>query len=343
MKNITPEYQAYLEALALQGGAQGLAARETLEKAKTDYDNIISDRKGDPANEDLYNVVIREAKKKFDVYPSAVANAWVVQEYKKRGGTYGPVKKAEVAVPEGHTVEDVLRHDKGHDDWHASHGDQPCKDEADCARMRATYKSFSATLVKEEERDEHGRWTSSGREAAAQNLMDQAKFVGEMAKSNDDKAYGMIEGLSRGAQIIRTSENPSAEIDKIRSGISSTVSSHEPYGSNEHGLDIGLQRAQMLIPNSPESQVDTSKLSQLLGQKNPGNNAYDGPMLARHLAEGDTIKEMGMMRSTGVVTSVTHNGDGTLTAQFNRPDGSYGGFQNYGLTDIVRVNRSMKQ
>ena len=29
------------------------------------------------------------AKRKFDVYPSAYANAWLVREYKKRGGTYG--------------------------------------------------------------------------------------------------------------------------------------------------------------------------------------------------------------------------------------------------------------
>ena len=28
------------------------------------------------------------AKKKFDVYPSAYANAWLVREYKKRGGGY---------------------------------------------------------------------------------------------------------------------------------------------------------------------------------------------------------------------------------------------------------------
>ena len=28
------------------------------------------------------------AKKKFKVYPSAYANAWLVREYKKRGGGY---------------------------------------------------------------------------------------------------------------------------------------------------------------------------------------------------------------------------------------------------------------
>jgi hypothetical protein len=41
-----------------------------------------------PSDTDLYNKVKREAKEKFDVYPSAVANAWVVREYKKRGGGY---------------------------------------------------------------------------------------------------------------------------------------------------------------------------------------------------------------------------------------------------------------
>lgn len=41
-----------------------------------------------PKNKTLYARVKAEAKKKFDVYPSAYANAWLVREYKKRGGTY---------------------------------------------------------------------------------------------------------------------------------------------------------------------------------------------------------------------------------------------------------------
>jgi hypothetical protein len=40
-------------------------------------------------NKALYSRVKAAAKKKFDVYPSAYANAWLVKEYKKRGGTYG--------------------------------------------------------------------------------------------------------------------------------------------------------------------------------------------------------------------------------------------------------------
>ena len=41
-----------------------------------------------PTNPALYSRVKAEAKKKFDVYPSTYANAWLVRTYKKRGGGY---------------------------------------------------------------------------------------------------------------------------------------------------------------------------------------------------------------------------------------------------------------
>jgi hypothetical protein len=47
-----------------------------------------------PTNPALYARVKAEAKAKFDVYPSAYANAWLVREYKKRGGGYRTVNKA---------------------------------------------------------------------------------------------------------------------------------------------------------------------------------------------------------------------------------------------------------
>ena len=46
-----------------------------------------------PTNPALYARVKAEAKAKFDVYPSAYANAWLVREYKKRGGRYRVVSK----------------------------------------------------------------------------------------------------------------------------------------------------------------------------------------------------------------------------------------------------------
>lgn len=41
-----------------------------------------------PTNMKLYNSVKAQAKKKFDVWPSAYASSWLVKEYKRRGGKY---------------------------------------------------------------------------------------------------------------------------------------------------------------------------------------------------------------------------------------------------------------
>lgn len=46
-----------------------------------------------PTNPQLYAQVKAEAKTKFDVYPSAYANGWIVQQYKARGGRYQTIKK----------------------------------------------------------------------------------------------------------------------------------------------------------------------------------------------------------------------------------------------------------
>ena len=71
---------------------------ESIGKAeKPNYADFIKPRSGgsNPSNPKLYARVVQAAKDKFDVYPSAVANSWVVQEYKRRGGTY---KSASVAT-----------------------------------------------------------------------------------------------------------------------------------------------------------------------------------------------------------------------------------------------------
>ena len=63
---------------------------EDMNKAKPNYGDMIKPRRGGstPSNPKLYARVVQAAKDKFEVYPSAVANSWVVQEYKRRGGTY---------------------------------------------------------------------------------------------------------------------------------------------------------------------------------------------------------------------------------------------------------------
>jgi hypothetical protein len=80
-----------LLAKSAMGEDSMIQVEELIEKAeeKPDYESINEGGAGsEPADMELYNRVKREAKDKFDVYPSAVANAWVVREYKKRGGKY---------------------------------------------------------------------------------------------------------------------------------------------------------------------------------------------------------------------------------------------------------------
>ena len=51
-----------------------------------------------PINSKLYARVKAEAKKKFNVYPSAYANGWLVKEYKRRGGKYSGKKSKKVGL-----------------------------------------------------------------------------------------------------------------------------------------------------------------------------------------------------------------------------------------------------
>ena len=59
-----------------RGGKKKTTKKKTKKKGPT------------PTTPSLYARVKAEAKRKFKVYPSAYANAWLVRTYKKRGGGY---------------------------------------------------------------------------------------------------------------------------------------------------------------------------------------------------------------------------------------------------------------
>jgi hypothetical protein len=92
-----PEYTPEV-AMAMYDSSIGKSQEmeDQMEKAKKpNYGEMIQPRRGGstPSNPKLYARVVQAAKDKFDVYPSAVANSWVVQEYKRRGGTYKSEKE----------------------------------------------------------------------------------------------------------------------------------------------------------------------------------------------------------------------------------------------------------
>ena len=67
-----------LAALKLKKGGSATKRKKSTTKKKG----------ATPTNPSLYARVKAEAKRKFKVYPSAYANAWLVRTYKKRGGGY---------------------------------------------------------------------------------------------------------------------------------------------------------------------------------------------------------------------------------------------------------------
>jgi hypothetical protein len=50
-------------------------------------------KKNKPKDPKKWSSCIAQAKKKFEVYPSAYANAWAAKDYKKHGGTWRKSKK----------------------------------------------------------------------------------------------------------------------------------------------------------------------------------------------------------------------------------------------------------
>jgi hypothetical protein len=119
-------------AKSVDGEKDLVQVEEWIEKkeGEENFTQVIKPRKGEPADKELYAEVIQAAKAKFDVYPSAYANAWVVREYKKRGGKYKteskekglqsdsnstkerPMGTETVAVPES-ILGDLFKFDKG--------------------------------------------------------------------------------------------------------------------------------------------------------------------------------------------------------------------------------------
>jgi hypothetical protein len=95
-------------AKSVDGEKDLVQVEEWIEKkeGEEDFTQVIKPRKGEPADKELYAEVIQAAKAKFDVYPSAYANAWVVREYKKRGGKYKAESKKKGLQSDGNLIKE---------------------------------------------------------------------------------------------------------------------------------------------------------------------------------------------------------------------------------------------
>jgi hypothetical protein len=77
--------------------------------AKKKKDNIPDN----VANPSLYRKAKAKAKAKFDVYPSAYANSWMVREYKKMGGKYRASMGGEATLSPKSGLKPIPKENKG--------------------------------------------------------------------------------------------------------------------------------------------------------------------------------------------------------------------------------------
>ena len=81
---------------------------ESLNKESKLLENLsVLVEKNVPTNPSKWSYYKAQAKKKFDVYPSAYANAWAAKQYKAAGGGWRTTK--EVVVPEEDTVTETMK------------------------------------------------------------------------------------------------------------------------------------------------------------------------------------------------------------------------------------------
>lgn len=88
---MTPEQIA--SAVRRKRTAESTQSREGKKPINVSTDTDKMEKANVPTDPALYARVKAAAKAKFDVYPSAYANAWLVREYKRRGGSYRVTKE----------------------------------------------------------------------------------------------------------------------------------------------------------------------------------------------------------------------------------------------------------
>ena len=86
---------------------------KTLESIKMKKGGGASKVPSNVANPSLYRRANAKAKAKFDVYPSAYANAYMVSQYKKMGGKYKGSKKAVGGEVNGKNLKPIPAENKG--------------------------------------------------------------------------------------------------------------------------------------------------------------------------------------------------------------------------------------
>jgi len=186
------------------------------EKEKPNYEAINQGGEGyEPSDKELYNRVKNEAKDKFDVYPSAVANAWVVREYKKRGGTYKKEpKKDKTTEIEKHGSHNQSSHGRrggglsgrggGYDSTGRPIGDQGARDNEFLSSQKVDVDDAHDTLDEfANEKHENFKFDLSQND---ESIIDDASEGLKNASENIELAHG-VKDYTRHREYVQSAIN----------------------------------------------------------------------------------------------------------------------------------------
>jgi hypothetical protein len=144
-----------------------------------------------PTNKKLYARVKAEAKRKFDRWPSAYGSAWLVREYKKRGGGY---RKAEMGMEVENPYADMYSIGGGImiDDYEMGYGGMPEYKSGGGIPQRYKNKGFTKVGAKKKSTRPGKKWMVLARKG------DQYKIVhGGDSNMKDFKQHGSAERKKR--------------------------------------------------------------------------------------------------------------------------------------------------
>jgi hypothetical protein len=144
-----------------------------------------------PTDKKLYARVKAEAKRKFDKWPSAYASAWLVREYKKRGGSY---RKAEMGMEVENPYADMYSIGGGImiDDYEMAYGGMPEYKSGGGIPQRYKNKGFTKVGVRRKSTRPGKKWMVLAKKG------DQYKIVhGGDSNMKDFKQHGSAERKKR--------------------------------------------------------------------------------------------------------------------------------------------------
>ena len=221
---------------------------------KPNYGGVISDRRGEPSDKELYARVVAEAKRKFDVYPSAYANGWVVQEYKRRGGTY-KVAKADSEIKEGDfvmgmTVDGIAHGKVEHIMWEGGTLGTP-GDQYALESMPPENPAMSVRLYDEED----GEWMPTPYSIGMmyQDAEKLESLEGHQMGDEEDMADGDMDDMDK-----LTKADTYTPTDAMASAARRAIKYKEDGKATGAGTAVGWTRARQLA-NKESLSLDTVK------------------------------------------------------------------------------------